>query len=222
VAKVAEMSVPVTFMPSRGARETYGRIGDQARVQHQQRTEGRPIYERLAIAPDAGLCRLPVPSAGDLFLDIEGARFAREGGREYLFGVYANGAYRCWWATDDATERDAFEKVMDVISDAWARDPAMHVYHFNHYEVSAFKRLMGRYATRAEPLNELLRAGRFVDLYPIARQAIRAGVESYSIKKLELFSGYTRGVETVACPRRLAGRRNGARGQCRERHCGRS
>ena len=91
LAKVAEMSVPIAFTPSRGARETYGRIGDQARVQHQQRTEGRPVYERLPIVPNAGLCRLSAPSAGDVFLDLEGARFAREGGREYLFGLYANG-----------------------------------------------------------------------------------------------------------------------------------
>ena len=112
----------------------------------------------------------------------------------------------------------AFEQVMDVISDAWARDPAMHVYHFNHYEVSALKRLMGRYATRAEPLNELLRAGRFVDLYPIARQAIRAGVESYSIKKLELFSRYVRLHRTVARARCPAGHRDRARSQCRARH----
>jgi predicted RecB family nuclease len=195
LAKAAEMCVPVRFTPSRGARETYGRIGDQARVQHQQRTEGRPIYERLPIVPNAGLCLLPAPSAGDVFLDLEGARFAREGGREYLFGLHANGSYRCWWAANDAEERMAFEQVMDAISEAWARDPAMHVYHFNHYEVSALKRLMGRYATHAEPLNELLRAGRFVDLYPITRQAIRAGVESYSIKKLELFSHYVRRVE---------------------------
>ncbi|MEZ5289414.1 MAG: hypothetical protein R2712_32355, partial [Vicinamibacterales bacterium] len=34
---VAGMPVPVTFTPARGARDTYGRIGHQARVQHQQR-----------------------------------------------------------------------------------------------------------------------------------------------------------------------------------------
>ena len=49
--------------------------------------------------------------------------------------------------------------------DAWTADPGMHVYHFGHYEPSALKRLMGRYATREEEIDELLRAGRFVDLY---------------------------------------------------------
>lgn len=36
----AAMSVPVTFAPKRGSRETYDRLGDQARLQYQQR---RPL-----------------------------------------------------------------------------------------------------------------------------------------------------------------------------------
>ncbi len=204
----ARMAVPVEFKPSRGARETYNLIGDQARVQHLQRSEGRPIVEMLPIEEGAGLRRLPAPSPRDLFLDLEGARFARQDGREYLFGAYgaygaygakgvsATGAgYRAWWAVDDAQEKAAFEEVMDLITEACEADPGMHVYHFNHYEPTAFKKLAGRYVTRVEALDALLRAERFVDLYPIVRQAVRAGVESYSIKKLEQYTGYTRQVE---------------------------
>lgn len=198
---VAEMTVPVAFKPARGSRETYGRLGHQARVQHLQRTEKKAIYERLEIKQGEGLCRLPAPSPGDLFLDLEGARFAREGGREYLFGLWSGNPkglppqYTAWWALNDAEEQRAFEDVIDLIMAAWDADPGMHVYHFNHYEPTAFKKLMGRYVTRGEQLDRLLRAERFVDLYPIARQAVRAGVESYSIKKLEQYSGYTRKVE---------------------------
>jgi len=202
LTSVAEMAVPVTFKPARGARETYDRLGDQARVQHQQRTEQRPIVEMLPIEEGAGLRRLPPPSAGDLFLDLEGAAFAREGGREYLFGLWTSGTpekglpppYRAWWAVDDEQEKAAFEAVMDLIA-ATAKDhPGMHVYHFNHYETTAFKKLAGRYVTRVEALDELLRNERFVDLYPIVRQAVRAGVESYSIKQLEQYYGFTRQV----------------------------
>ncbi len=190
----AAMPVPVTFKPARGARETYERLGHQARVQHQQRTEQRPIVETLPIQEGQGLRRLPEPSPGDLFLDLEGASFAREGGREFLFGLWSSSCYRAWWATDDGEEKAAFEAVMDVIATAWQADPHMHVYHFNHYEPTAFKKLASRYVTRVEPLNELLRAERFVDLYPIVRQAVRAGVESYSIKKLEQYYGFIRNV----------------------------
>lgn len=199
----AQMPAPVTFKPARGSRETYDRLGNQARVQYQQRIENRPIFERLPIQDGEGLYRLPAPSPGDIFLDLEGARFARDGGREYLFGVWMAGGsedpplrtYRAWWAVDDAQERAAFDEVIDLIMQAWGDDQGMHVYHFNHYEPTAFKKLMGRYVTRGEQLDRLLRAERFVDLYPISRQAVRAGVESYSIKKLEQYSGYTRRVE---------------------------
>ena len=190
----AAMAVPVTFKPTRGACETYNRLGQQARVQHQQRTENRPIVERLPVLGGEGLTRLPEPSAADIFLDLEGARFAREGGREFLFGVWTAGRYRGWWATNDAEERRGFEEVMDLIMAAWKAEPASHVYHFNHYEPTAFKKLVGRHVTRAEALDELLRAERFVDLYPIVRQALRCGVESYSIKQLEQYYGFTRAV----------------------------
>jgi predicted RecB family nuclease len=197
LAAAAVMPVPVTFKPSRGARETYERLGHQARVQHQQRTDGVPVVERLPVTAGEGLNRLPEPSPRDVFLDLEGARFAREGGREFLFGLWmpAENAYRAWWATTDAEEKAAFEAVMDVIAEAWTADPGMHVYHYNHYEPTAFKKLVGRHVTRGEQLDQLLRAERFVDLYPIVRQAVRCGVESYSIKRLEQYSGYTRRVD---------------------------
>lgn len=194
----ASMPVPVTFKPSRGARETYDRLGNQARVQHQQRTERRPIVEQLPIEKTKGLCRLPAPSDRDIFLDLEGASFAREGGREYLIGVYGtNGAYSARWAFDDEQERRAFEEVIDMLTEAAKADSAMHIYHFNHYETTAFKKLASRYVTRVDELDALLSAERFVDLYPIVRQAVRAGVESYSIKKLEQYYDFTRKVALV-------------------------
>jgi predicted RecB family nuclease len=58
-------------------------------------------------------------------------------------------------------------------------------YHFAPYEPAALKRLMGRYAIRERELDDLLRSEVFVDLYSVVRHAIRASVESYSIKKLE-------------------------------------
>jgi uncharacterized protein len=194
LAAAAAMSVPVTFKPSRGARETYDRLGNQARVQHQQRTEQRPIVETLAIEAKKGLCRLPTPDASDVFLDLEGASFAREGGREFLFGLVQRGRYRAWWAHDDREERAAFEDVMDLLTTEATANPGLHIYHFNHYEATAFKKLASRYVTRVDELDALLSGERFVDLYPIARQAVRAGVESYSIKQLEQYYDFTRAV----------------------------
>jgi AAA domain/RNase_H superfamily len=70
----------------------------------------------------------------------------------------------------------------------------LHIYHFAPYEPAALKRLMGRYATRENELDNLLRAETFVDLYAVVRHAIRASVESYSIKKLEPLYSFSRAV----------------------------
>ncbi len=194
LAAAAALPHPLPFVPTRGSRETYERLRDQARVQHQQRTDGQPVHELLPVEPSQGLCRLPEPSPGDLFLDLEGAAYAREGGREYLFGLWMQGDYRAWWAHDDAEEQRAFEQVMDLIEAQWAAHPGMHVYHYAPYEPTAFKRLMGRYASRADQLDRLLRGERFVDLLAVVRQSVRAGVESYSIKQLEQYYGFVREV----------------------------
>jgi predicted RecB family nuclease len=87
LAGLGGLPLPLPFKPRRGAAETYGRVREQARVQLRGRNEGRPVHELLALTPDQGLSRLPEPSAGDVFLDLEGDPFVRDGGREYLFGL---------------------------------------------------------------------------------------------------------------------------------------
>jgi uncharacterized protein len=168
LAAAAALPIPIPFRPARGSVVTYERIREQARLQVEHRNTGRPVYELLPIEPERGLCGLPAPSRGDVFLDLEGDPFARDGGREYLLGLGVRGgddsfAYRCWWATTEAEECTAFEQVVDQISETWHRDPGMHVYHFGHYEVSAFKRLMGRYATREAESDALLLIRRSID-----------------------------------------------------------
>jgi predicted RecB family nuclease len=80
----------------------------------------------------------------------------------------------------------------------------MHIYHYNHYETTALKRLMGRYATREARSTELLRGGRVRG--PVPRRAAGAArsVESYSIKKLEPFYGFTRDVDLRSASNALA------------------
>ena len=199
LAQLGTLPLPLTFKPHRGAIETYVRARNQARVQLEGRTTGKPIHELLPVEPGKGLARLPEPSVGDVFLDLEGDPFAGDGGREYLFGlvvVEADGSMRpmSLWAWTATEERSAFEAVVDEIERLWAANPGMHVYHYAPYEPAALKRLMGRYATREAVIDRLLRAERFVDLHSIVRHSIRASVESYSIKDLERFFGFERAV----------------------------
>ena len=54
----------------------------------------------------------------------------------------------------------------------------MHVYHYAGYEVTVLRRLMGRYGTREEEVDDLLRRGVFVDLLQgRPRRAPRLGAE---------------------------------------------
>jgi AAA domain/RNase_H superfamily len=68
----------------------------------------------------------------------------------------------------------------------WQRFPGLHIYHYGPYQPSVLKRLVGRYASREDDLDRLLRAERFVDLQAVSREALRAG-EGYSLKDLDLF-----------------------------------
>jgi uncharacterized protein len=52
--------------------------------------------------------------------------------------------------------------------------------------------MMGRYATREEEVDRLLRGERFVDLFGVVRQGVRVGIESYSLKDLERLHGFAR------------------------------
>jgi uncharacterized protein len=202
LAGLAAVPVPLPFRPSRGSASALSRVREQARVQFASRSSASPVWELRPFVAGAGLSRLPEPSAGDVFLDLEGDPFAAVGGREYLFGVVtldSSGvpSYREFWAFDEAQERAAFCSVMDLILSSWKAEPGMHVYHYAPYEPSAFKRLMGRYATRGQELDRLLRSGRFVDLYAVVREGVLAGVERYSIKDLEAFYSFSRSVPLV-------------------------
>jgi AAA domain/RNase_H superfamily len=220
---VAQNPVP------RAGREPLRRAQLQARLQVASEERGSIQYqlldpERAAgghLVGNRGLAALPEPCAGDLFFDIEGARYYSEDNREfglqYLFGIVDSAdrddkgvpRYTQIWAFDRAGEKEAFEHLIDFITERRQRHPSLHVYHYNHYEPTAVDhltelhetrqeavgRLMGRFATREDEVDDLFRLGVFVDLYRVVRQGLRAGVESYSIKRLEPLCGYERRVD---------------------------
>jgi predicted RecB family nuclease len=190
------MPLPLDWKPERGSAATYVRVREQARIQVEAREAGEPRFELLAVEAGFGLTRLPEPSEGDIFLDLEGDPFAGEHGLEFLFGYLSADdnvglTYRHSWGLSRADEKRGFQDFIDFVIARWAEFPGMHIYHYAPYEPAALKRLMGRYATREEELDRMLRAKLFVDLYQVVRHAIR-GVESYSIKRLEPFYGFQR------------------------------
>ena len=198
MALLAEMKVPVKEKPRYGSREGYERVREQARVQVQGRTENKPVHEAiLPVTEGMGFCRLPEPNRLDLFVDLEGDPFAGTKGQQYLFGFAALGrsgqpVYEKRWTLTAEEEKHGFEWLIDEIVRRWAEEPRMHVYHYGANEPSAFKRLMGQYATREEEMDRMLRAGIFVDLHRVVKQGLRASVEEYSLKKMERFYGFER------------------------------
>ena len=194
---LASIPLPLNWKPDRGSADSYIRIREQARLQVEARESGKLKYELLAVEQRFGLSCLPAPSPGDIFLDFEGDPFVGEGGIEYLFGYLACGEngdleYIGAWALSREAEKKAFEQFVDFVVARWEKHPGLHIYHYAPYEPSALKRLMGRYATREEELDRMLRAKLFVDLYQVVRRGLRASVETYSIKSLEPFYGFER------------------------------
>ncbi|NCL76398.1 TM0106 family RecB-like putative nuclease [Rhodococcus sp. YH1] len=163
----------------------------QAAVQVRQEQTGQPVVEVFA---PAALAALPAPDAGDVFFDFEGdPLWAEHGsaqwGLEYLFGVLEGSAqaprFRPRWAHTRGEERRALLDFLDYLTVRRREYPQLHVYHYAAYEKIALLRLAGRHGVGEETVDELLRSGVLVDLYPIVRSALRVGQRGYGLKQLE-------------------------------------
>ncbi len=182
-------AAPDEARPPKMAERTFESLRDQAAMQVAERVSGQHAWKHLAPEPKRGFELLPEPSGGDLFFDIEGDPFWEPArGLEYLWGMLdTHRRFRPFWAHDRAQERRAVEGVIDLIREHRAADPAMHVYHYAAYEITALKRLTCEYGTREEELDELLRAEVFVDLYKVVSQGLRLSHPRYGLKQVETF-----------------------------------
>jgi predicted RecB family nuclease len=202
VAGLAKFTLPPKPKIERIGDAALMRIREQARLQVQGREEGRLIYELLDGVEDGnGLTALPSPSSADMFLDLESNPYVLDQGLEYLIGIVTipqklsdEPLYETLWSFTRMEEKKAFETFMANVMERWRRNPDMHIYHYAPYEPTAIKRLVGRHGACVDEVDELLRAGVFVDLYRVVRQGIRSSVESYSIKRLEPLYGFIRAV----------------------------
>ena len=199
VAALACFPLPLQERPKQGTKESFIRVREQARIQVEGRNTKKHVYELLGFTEDHGFCGLPEPSAGDIFFDLEGDPFVGKNGKEYLFGfafeeVPGKPIYKSCWGISADEEKSAFEWFIDSVQERWKAYPSMHIFHFTAYEPSALKRLMGKYATREDEIDRMLRAGLFVDLHTVLKRSVRASVEEYSLKALEVFHNFERAV----------------------------
>ncbi|AQT79103.1 nuclease [Mycolicibacterium litorale] len=183
VNQLAHHHGPVPDLPAR----TVASLTGQARLQIAPRVAGVPPFE---VADPQPLMLLPDPDRGDLFFDFEGDPLwtadGTDWGLEYLFGVLsAGGEFKPLWAHDRRGERKALKAFLDMVGKRRKRYPKMHIYHYAAYEKTALLRLAGRYGEGENEVDDLLRNGVLVDLYPLVRKSIRVGAKNYSLKSLE-------------------------------------
>lgn len=130
--------------------ETLARLKVQAGLQAMRQTGAAPKFVLRDLTEGRGFALLPEPAPGDLFFDMEGDPH-QDGGIEYLFGIVVQeggrDTFKAWWAHDRDEERVALLAVLDFMVAHLAAHPGAHIYHYNHYEPTALKRLSGRYGS---------------------------------------------------------------------------
>ncbi|KTD02284.1 TM0106 family RecB-like putative nuclease [Fluoribacter gormanii] len=171
--------------------ERFARLQAQAKIQKESRGKDIPLYQMIDHVPGQkyGLALLPPGSSQDVFFDIEGFPL-EEGGLEYLWGIAyfdENGQrqYKDFWAHNSQQEKESFQAFIKWVYQRWQEDPKMHIYHYANYEISACRRLMGRYGVCEDEVDQLLRNEVFVDLYKIVKASLIIGEPRYSIKNIE-------------------------------------
>lgn len=160
----------------------------------------------FAVIDDAKqIAFLPAPDPGDLFFDFEGDPLYREEvdgspmwNLDYLFGVVDRDEnFSAYWAHSLAEEKAALAEFLEFVRERLQRHPGLHIYHYAAYERTHLLSLAARHRVGEAFVDDLLRAGVLVDLYPVVTKTVRVGGRSYSIKKLEpLYMGTELRAET--------------------------
>lgn len=178
------------------SRSTLDTLRLQASLQAQAAGAPAGSPPPVRVRTPAPLHALPAPSPGDLYFDFEGDPLYTEDdparwGLDYLFGMVDTapdggaGAFTAYWAHSFADERQA---LIDFLADVEARraiHPELHVYHYASYERTHLRSLAARHGVGEDIIDDWLRSGLLVDLYPVVKNALRVGSPSYSIKYLE-------------------------------------
>jgi len=191
--------------------EKLARLTRQAYLQVSSREapDDPPAFELIEPGEDPvyghGFELLPAPDEGDVFFDFEGDPFwSAQNELMFLAGLYYRGdagewAFDARWAHTLDDQQEMMSGLVDFFARRRERHPGMHVYHYNHTERSTIERLM-RDAPDENLFASLVESGLFVDLFTIARNAVRVGTESYGLKHLEHLVQFVRtgGIEQGA------------------------
>ncbi|HEY5266287.1 MAG TPA: TM0106 family RecB-like putative nuclease [Acidimicrobiales bacterium] len=191
--------------------EKRARLTRQATLQvaTRQSPTAPPAFEFVELSEDPvyghGFELMPLPDRGDVFFDFEGDPFwTPEHDLMFLAGLLYQDDAGEWiyderWAHSLAEQQVMIKGLVEFFADRRETYPLMHVYHYNHTEKSAIERLV-RDAEDENLFASLVDSGIFVDLFTVAKNAVRVGTESYGLKHLEHLVAYERnaGIEQGA------------------------
>ncbi|MEM9512087.1 MAG: TM0106 family RecB-like putative nuclease [Cyanobacteria bacterium P01_E01_bin.48] len=154
-------------------------------------TARKLIFQARAARDDKAISIEPytLPRAEvELYFDIE-ADLARNAA--YLLGVLVidrkteTCSYRACLADDPDDEGTNWLQFLDLV----ALYPEAPVYHFHSFEIQTCRRLTEQYGTDRAALHALL--ARMVDLHPIVSQCVVLPTESYSLKHIARWLGFS-------------------------------
>jgi len=179
------------------------RLQRQAALQVRSRANPAlpPVFEHVEASDDPvyghGFDLLPEPDGADVFFDFEGDPFwSAQHDLMFLAGLYYRDVSGAWtyderWAHSLDEQQSMIKELVEFFAERRDAFPGMHVYHYNHTEKSTIERLM-RDAEDENLFASLVESGLFVDLFLVAKNALRVGTESYGLKHLEHLVGFER------------------------------
>ena len=191
--------------------ENRQRLQRQAALQVASRAtpDEKPQFSLVEAGDDPvyghGFEELPEPAVGDVFFDFEGHPFwSPECELMFLAGLHLEVEEGAWgyqeiWAHDLEHQHEMIRQLVLLFDERRQRYPGMHVYHYNHTERTVMERLVR--GTESEQLfSNLVQSGLFVDLFPVVRNALMVGTESYGLKHMEKLTDFHRraGIEQGA------------------------
>ncbi|MFE3444652.1 AAA domain-containing protein [Nocardia sp. NPDC059180] len=168
------------------------RLRRQAEIQLRRDDSGRPAH---TLVDPLALGALPPASPGDLGLTIDTVapdqvRIEIGGSGVVQLSLLVPSACEGACGRVRAEQRGALDEVLGFISERRQAHPGLHVFHYTAAVRSALLCAGGRFGAGEDLIDELLRGGVLVDLYPIVRSALLIGADSYRPARLRsLLSG---------------------------------
>ena len=199
VAQLARRQRPVEDLRT----ESLERLRRQAALQVATRDAPHdpPAFEIIDAGDDPlyghGFEMMPAPDEGDVFFDFEGDPFwTPKSDLMFLAGLLYQDSSEQWicderWAHSLAEQQGMIKELVEFFAQRRVDYPEMHVYHYNHTEKSTIERLT-RDADDENLFASLIDSGLFVDLFTVAKNAVRVGTESYGLKHLERLVDFVR------------------------------